>query len=310
VLSEHYTLSPGVGLQGALASKETQYALAAEHGMPMPRTAFVKSSEEVEHFAAQASFPCVLKPIHFREWQQLPAGHDLAHKKVAIARDTADLLKSWQLASAINPNVIVQEIIEGSDRAKRVYLSCYDRSGRRIGRAMFEELRCSPLGFGPATVTEPVVDPETDEICDRFLRAIGYSGICEIEMKRDSRDGRVKLIEANPRLSGGGDAAPYAGVDLCWLHYLDMIGMSVQPVAPKDRDFRHIVLRADIGTIAEYRRARLISWGDVIRSYRPPLAFFDWDWHDWRFSLETALIMARASIRVLAESLTTRPGKS
>ena len=34
----------------------------------------------------------------------------------------------------------------------------------------------------------------------------------------------MKLIEANPRLSGGGDAAPYAGVDLCWIHYLDLIG--------------------------------------------------------------------------------------
>ena len=51
-------------------------------------------------------------------------------------------------------------------------------------------------------------------------------------MKRDTRDGRVKLIEANPRLSGGGDAAPYAGVDLCWLHYLDLIGKRVAPVTP------------------------------------------------------------------------------
>ncbi len=82
---------------------------------------------------------------------------------------------------------------------------------------MFRELRCDPVGFGPASVSEPVVDPETDRVCDEFLRSIGYVGICEIEMKWDDRDGRVKLIEANPRLSGGGDAAPYAGVDLCWL---------------------------------------------------------------------------------------------
>ena len=76
-----------------------------------------------------------------------------------------------------------------------------------------------------------MADPETDEVCDRWLRNLGYSGICEIEMKRDSRDGRVKLIEANPRLTGGGDAAPYAGVDVCWLHYLDLIGKPVTPVA-------------------------------------------------------------------------------
>ena len=120
----------------------------------------------------------------------------------------------------IDDNVILQEIIEGPDSGKRVYLSCYDVSGKRIANAMLRELRCDPLGFGPASVTEPIVDREVDEICDRWLRSLGYVGICEIEIKQDTRDGRFKLIEANPRLSGSGDAAPYAGVDLVWLHYL------------------------------------------------------------------------------------------
>ncbi len=93
---------------------------------------------------------------------------------------------------------------------------------------MFRELRCDPVGFGPASVSEPIVDPGDRSVCDAFLRGIGYVGICEIEMKWDDRDGRVKLIEANPRLSGGGDAAPYAGVDLCWIHYLDLIGRRVR----------------------------------------------------------------------------------
>ena len=101
-------------------------------------------------------------------------------------------------------------------------------------------------------------------MCDRFLRRIGYVGICEIEMKWDTRDGQVKLIEANPRLSGGGDAAPYAGVDLCWLHYLDLIGERVAPVAPLGNvtsatwscaRTRHAV--------PAYWRAGLISWRDI-----------------------------------------------
>jgi predicted ATP-grasp superfamily ATP-dependent carboligase len=195
--------------------------------------------------------------------------------------------------------VIAQEIIQGPDTAKRVYLACYDSGSRRIANAMFRELRCNPLGFGPATVSEPVVDPETDEICDAFLRSVRYSGICEIEMKRDTRDGRAKMIEANPRLSGGGDAAPYAGVDLCWIHYLDLIGKNPTPVAPNGRDFRHIDLRSDVGAIFAYRRAGLISWGDVIRSYRSPRAFFDFDTNDWRYSAETIYRMARSAAREL-----------
>jgi len=232
----------------------------------------------------------------------LPKGHSLFYAKVAIAQTPAQLLDHWRLAASVNPSVILQEIIQGPDTAKRVYLSCYDSGGRRIANALFRELRCNPVGFGPATVSEPVVDPETDAVCDRFLRSIGYSGICEIEMKRDTRDGQVKLIEANPRLSGGGDAAPHAGVDLCWLHYLDMIGKPVTPVAPDGTDFRHIVLRSDFSTIIAYREARLISWRDIFRSYKPPLAFFDFDRHDLRYSAETLYLMVREAAGALLRS--------
>ena len=310
LLAGHYTLSPGVQLQGLLATKQTQYELAAKHGMPLPRTRFVKSLEDVTSFAEEAEFPCLLKPIHFREWRQHPIDHPLFARKIAVARTPADLVRSWQLAAAVNPNTIAQEIIVGDDIDKRVYLACYDSSSRRIATAMFRELRCNPLRFGPASVSEPVVDAETDDICDGFLRRLGYSGICEIEMKRDSRDGRVKMIEANPRLTGGGDAAPYAGVDLCWLHYLDLIGRSVAPVMPVAKEFRHIDLRADVGAIFAYRRAGLISWREVIRTYRGPRAFFDFDVRDWRYSAETVYRMARALVRELLTSLRRRSSAS
>jgi D-aspartate ligase len=302
-LSAHYVLSPAAALQGLLATKETQYALAAEHGMPMPSTRFVTSEEEVTEFAASAAYPCLLKPIHFREWQQFPADHPLHYQKVAIAATSDELVAHWRLAAAANPRVIVQEIIEGPDTAKRVYVSCYDRRGERIGAAIFRELRCDPLGFGPATVTEPINDSEADVTCDGFLRSIGYSGVCEIEMKWDTRDGRIKLIEANPRLTGGGDAAPYAGLDTCWLHYLDLIGVSVAPVTTSSRDFRHVVLRSEVAAIAAYRRAGLLTWTDLFRSYKPPLAFFDLDSQDWRYSVETFYRMARSVVGVGVRSV-------
>lgn len=296
-LAEHFIFTPGAALQGALADKQTQYDLAAKHGMPMPATRFVKSLAEVEEFAQQAAFPCLIKPTHFREWQKFPKDHPLYDTKVAIADNAQMLVDNYRLAESVTREVILQEIIQGPDTAKRVYLSCYDGTGRRIANAMFRELRCAPMGFGPATVSEPVDDPETDAVCDSFLKSIGYAGICEIEMKWDSRDGKVKIIEANPRLSGGGDAAPYAGVDLCWIHYCDLIGKEVAPVKPNGAAFKHIVLRADGQAMPTYLRAGLISWRDVLRSYSPPLAFFDLDLRDWRYSLETLYVFLRMLTR-------------
>lgn len=305
-LDGYYRLSSGVALQGLLADKHTQYDLAARHGMPMPLTAFAQTVDEVIAFASGATFPCLLKPTHFREWLRCPTDHPLYARKIAIARSAHHLVEIYRQAAAINTLVILQEIIEGPDSGKRVYLSCYGRGGRRIANAMFRELRCEPLGFGPATVTEPVDDAECDAICDRFLRTIGYRGLCEIEMKQDVRDGRFKLIEANPRLSGGGDAAPYAGVELAWLHYLDVIGRDVAPVAPARRDFRHIVVRSDAIAVVEYYRAGLIAWRDVLRSYRPPVAFFDLDWRDLRYSAETLYVAGRLLLTGVGHALFKR----
>jgi D-aspartate ligase len=296
LLARHFILSPGCRLQGLLADKQSQYELAASHGMPMPRTEDIHAEGDINRLARDVRYPCLLKPLHFRQWQKFPHGHPLAFQKVAIAKDASELTDLYRQAAAVTPRLILQEIVAGPDTNKRVYLACYDAQSRRIGHAMFRELRCDPIGFGPATISHPVDDPETDRVCDEFLRNISYVGVCEIEMKWDDRDGRVKLIEANPRLSGGGDAAPYAGVDLCWIHYLDLIGQPVAPVSPNGNDFRHIVLRPEGRALAAYWRAGLLTWQDVRQSYKWPLAFYDLDPKDWRYSLETLLIAGRSFI--------------
>lgn len=296
VLKSHYIFPSTVALHGALAEKRTQYKLAQEHRMPMPRTEFVSSLEEAQAFGGSAVFPCVIKPNHFREWQRFPIDHPLSYQKVAVVNDSSQLCETYELASAMTPEVILQEMIQGDDSVKSVYLSCYDSQGRRIANAMFRELRCDPMWFGPASVTEPFFDHEVDVICDDFLKKVRYSGICEIEVKRDTRDGQVKLIEANPRLTGGGDAAPYSGVDLCWVHYLDLIGRTATPVSPSGRHFRHIVLRADARAVPAYLRAGAITWREVLRSYRGPKAYYDLDWRDWRYSLETLYVTAGAFV--------------
>jgi predicted ATP-grasp superfamily ATP-dependent carboligase len=292
-----YRLSNSAALQGQLAEKSSQYRLAADYGLPLPLTKFVGSEHDLITAADAMSFPCLLKPNHFREWLGFESGHRLYDRKIAIARSASELLQIYRLAEPVTPSVIIQDLIQGDDRAKRVYLSCRDAGGRKIGSAVFRELRCDPVQFGPATVSEPVEDHDVESTCDQFLSRIGYTGICEFEMKWDSRDGKLRLIEANPRLSGGGDAAPYAGVDLCWLHYLDLIGQCVDPVAPDGTSFRHIVLRSDGSAIPAYRRAGLISWREIFESYRAPRAFYDLDWHDWRYSLETLAVAATNLVR-------------
>lgn len=296
-LEPHFVfLKASMATQELLATKKRQYDIAESSGMPVPRTRFVRSESEIAEFGAAARFPCLLKPVHFREWERFPAGHPLLNEKVTLAYSREELERKYELARSVTSELVVQEVIEGPDTAKLVYLSCYARTGERLGSCLLRQLRTTPINFGSASIVEPVSDEETDATCDRFLRAIGYAGLCELEIKRDSRDGKVKLIEANPRYSVTADAAPYAGVNLGWLHYLDLIGQPVTPVQPSTLEFRHIVLRRDFMCYRSYLAAGLLTWGGLLRSYRPPVAFFDFDPYDWRVTLDTLIELTKTVI--------------
>jgi D-aspartate ligase len=286
-LDPHYILrAEALATQALLATKERQYEIAGANGLPIPKTSFIESINDVRKFADEALFPCLIKPVHFREWARLPLGHPLLNEKVAIAKSPAELEEKYISVKDVTPSVVLQEIIEGPDDAKLVYLSCYGRGGRRLASCVVRQLRADPIFFGSASVVEPINDPETEAMCARFFESIRYEGLCELELKRDSRDGRVKLIEANPRYSVTADAAPYAGVDLGWLHYLDLIGEPVQPVSWNGRHFHHIVLQRDVECFRSYLAAGLTTWRGLAKSYKSP-HFFDFDLRDWRIAAAT-----------------------
>jgi D-aspartate ligase len=287
----------GVTAQAKLATKEQQYALAALQGMPVPRTEYAVNLEQVKAFAEDARYPCLFKPRHEREWGPAPAGHLLSGQKLVLASSREDLLAKYKQAQEVASEVVLQELIEGPDTAKMVYLSCYSKEGRRLGWGVVKQLRTAPILFGSASVVEPVMDAEAADLCDRFLRSIDYRGLCEIEIKRDSRDGRVMLIEANPRFSVTADAAQFMGVDVGWIHYQDLAGVHLEEASPRDSDFRHIVLRRDFECIPSYLSAGLWTWGQILKSYRRPVYFFDLDWRDVRVCLDTVWDLVKLTLK-------------
>jgi len=294
-LQADYTFSPAsVAVQAKLVTKEQQYALAAKAGFPCPLTSYIEAGEGLDKFCGEARFPCLLKPLTHREWETLPEENPLHGKKVATADTAGELRALYRHAEPLRPKAIVQEVIVGADDAKFCYLSVYGTSGERLGYCVVRELRSYPIQFGSASIVEPVVDEEISGLSDRFLREIGYVGLCEIEVKRDARDGRVRLIEVNPRVSGTGDCSIYTGVDVGWLHYLDLIGKTPAPIDATRFDFRHVTLQRDAPAFGQYLNAGLTTWGQWWRAYRPPLEFFDVDFLDWRVTRQILYNALRA----------------
>ena len=294
VLEPHYILRRvSVATQALLATKKRQYEIADLNGLPVPKTRLADTVEDVRLFAQEAIFPCLMKPLHFREWVHFPMGHPLLNQKIALAKTPEELEANYHLGESASTSVLLQEIIEGPDDAKMVYLSCYGRGGRRLGSCIVREIRVTPIFFGSASVVVPISDPETDALCDNFFRSVSYEGLCELELKRDVRDGRVRLIEANPRYSVTADAAVYAGVDLGWLHYLDLIGEPIEhPVVWNGKHFHHIVLSRAVECFGSYLKAELTTWRGIARTYTSAV-YFDFDLRDWRLTLDTIKYVLR-----------------
>jgi D-aspartate ligase len=269
-LSEHFIFSEaGSQLQAKLGTKETQYALARQYGLPSPRAAYIQSAEDLDAFSQSARYPVLLKPRQAREWQALPEG-------------------------TLLPNAVAQEEIVGPDSAKYCYLSVYSTAGPRLGSCVVQELRAYPLLYGCATLVQPVVDEEIDRVCNNFLLSIGYIGLCEIELKRDTRDGQILLIEVNPRFSGTGDAAKYTGVETGYMHYLDLIGQTSASAVPTNFNFRHIMLAADFAAFPKYLEEGQMGWGDWMKSLEGTLRYFDFDTADFTNARLTAAKACRA----------------
>ena len=306
-LSEHYIFSmDSIAVQAALATKDQQYALAAKEGLPIPRTSSIKSRADLERFIESARFPCLIKPHHQREWETLPAGNPLRGLKLVTANDSGELLASYALTQSERPEVVVQEVIAGGDDAKYCYLSVYGAESRRLAYCVVRELRAYPILFGSGSLVEPVIDPEIANLCDSFLRSTNYVGICEIEVKRDLRDNIVRLIEANPRFSVTADAAIYAGVEIGWLHYLDLIGKNPEPMEPSRFGFRHVTLRRDIASLSGYIDSGILTWRKIWKSYSGPLEFFDFDPHDLRPTGATLKGCIRVAVGSILRALKLR----
>lgn len=303
-LDAHYLFSPlASAIQAAFATKEQQYALADRYGFPCPLTSYVQSAEELRKFADVAQFPCILKPRHHREWEALPQGLPMSEKKLIVAHAREELLGYYSMAEPYQPRVMAQEIVVGPDNAKYCYLSVYGRNGLRLGYCVVKEYRCQPALFGSASVVGPVIDREIAELCDAFLQKVHYVGLCEIEVKRDLRNGKVMLIEVNPRFSVTADCARYTGVELGFIHYLDLIGEQPSPVEPTRFEFLHICLRRECAAAPVYLESGLATWKDLLQSYRQPLEYYDWDWRDWRVTARTLYECAKRIAVAIARRL-------
>jgi predicted ATP-grasp superfamily ATP-dependent carboligase len=132
------------------------------------------------------------------------------------------------------------------------------------------------MDFGRAsTYVESVEDAEVEAVSRRLIAAMGYSGVLELEYKRDPRSGVLKLLDINPRVWGWHSLGERAGVDFPYLQWLLLQGLEV-PERRGRAGVRWVRMTTDLPTVLGELRAGRLSPLSYLRSLRPPLAFAIW----------------------------------
>src|SRR5919109_5497400 len=119
---------------------------------------------------------------------------------------------------------MIQALTPGGGDAQLSYAALC-RGGEPVACLTARRARQWPMDFGRAsTFVETIDAPEVEELAARVLGALRFDGIVELEFKRDPRDGRLKLLDINPRVWGWHTLGRAAGVDFPFLLWLALHG--------------------------------------------------------------------------------------
>jgi predicted ATP-grasp superfamily ATP-dependent carboligase len=151
-------------------------------------------------------FPLVVKPHRSRV--ATPGGWKSCD--VSFANDADSLARELTKRPEHEFPIILQERIVGPG----VGVFAHYYQGRAVSLFSHRRLRERPPWGGLSVLSESVpLDPEARDAAVALLDDLEWHGVAMVEFKRDSRDGRPRLMEINGRFWGSLQLAIDAGVD-------------------------------------------------------------------------------------------------
>jgi predicted ATP-grasp superfamily ATP-dependent carboligase len=266
--------------------KRRTHALAAQLGVSQPWTSFPADRSALVE--AESHFPVVVKPA-FKE-----SSNRLTVDKAWRADDPEALRRRYEDASAlVDPGILmVQELVPGNGLAQLSYAALCS-NGEVIASLAARRIRQYPMDFGRASsFVETIDDPSFEEGARRLLAAMRFTGMVEIEFKRDPRTGANLLLDVNPRAWGWQSLCGRAGVDFPHLLWRLAKGDSVPPTRAV-AGVRWVRMATDLPAVLGEVLGGRLSARTYLRSLRRPLEFAVFARDDPLPSLVGPLLTAR-----------------
>ena len=244
-----------------MLDKERTYELAHAAGVATPFTMTVRPGTNMDSIPPGFAFPCAVKPL-----QSHVFARHLPGVKALIANDEAELRRHLQLAATLEVDVMLTEIIPGTEGAFCSYYSYLDETGQPLFHYTRHKLRQHPLPFGVASYATNDIQPEAQEIGLRFFQGVGLRGLGNVEFKRDARDGQLKLIECNSRFTAADRHLWLCGLDLPLFVYNRLTGRALPAMDTRRYDVHFWHPLQDARTFATAHREGALSTRVWLRS--------------------------------------------
>lgn len=280
--------------------KRLMNARADALGIAYPRTHYPRSGDDLA--TLDIPFPVILKATGRK------GRNKFVDAKAWRADDVRTLLALYEEALSLvgADSIMIQELIPGDGTAQFSYAALWDR-GRPVASLVARRRRQFPVEFGfTSTFVETIEQPQIEADAIRFLASLDYSGLVEIEFKRDGRDGRYKILDVNTRPWTWISLGRAAGVDFPALQWRLATGeeFAVQRGLPGARwVYFTRDLAASIGGLASGRLSPLA----YLQSFRRPLAGAVSAADD---PLPALLDLPLSAIRVFGRLLSRRDGNA
>jgi len=219
-------------------NKIATYTIAKKLNIPIAWSFFPKNKEELKQ-KEDIPFPCIIKPAIMHTF------YKKFKKKVFVCNNKEELLQNYQEALKVIPKeeIIIQDIIPGSSE-HQYSVGAFFADKQLVNHITVRRKRQHPIDFGNATTFAQSVEiAKLPKLATKFLEAIDYMGLCEVEFKYDSRDKEYKLLEVNPRTWKWHSIAQKADVPFLLSFYYFIYERTPRPSTYfKKSCFRHCLL--------------------------------------------------------------------
>jgi len=212
---------PDATLVEDLVDKERFQILAARLALPVPPALALDPGQPLPPEVRDLRFPVIVKPLTRRTAQWAP----LAGSAKAIeVRTPAELGALWPQLAAAGIPALAQEIIPGPETAIESYHVYVDTRGRIVGEFTGRKIRTLPEAFGDSTALITTDAADVVELGRDLVRKLDLRGVAKFDFKRGP-DGRLYMLEVNPRFTLWHHLAAVAGVNIPALVYADLAGL-------------------------------------------------------------------------------------